>query len=229
MVASTMHLDDMTRPPLAICGCTTARTNIPGLSRRSGLSRFTRTFAVLDRASDALDEAQLRAFTDDDFPFFDRVRRPDVTYAGMLQYDGDLLIPERFLVAPPAISNTMGEYLARNKITQFACSETQKFGHVTYFWNGNRTGMFDEKYEEYVEIPSDVVPFEQRPWMKAAEITDATIAALRRGGLRHGRINYANGDMVGHTGHLDAAVIAVVVPGLTKDLPRRHANDENRE
>jgi 2,3-bisphosphoglycerate-independent phosphoglycerate mutase len=109
----------------------------------------------------------------------------------------------------------MGEYLARNHVSQFACSETQKFGHVTYFWNGNRSGKFDELYEEYVEVPSDVVPFEQRPWMKAAEITDATIAALKGGDARHARINYANGDMVGHTGNLDASVIAVEAVDLS--------------
>jgi 2,3-bisphosphoglycerate-independent phosphoglycerate mutase len=75
--------------------------------------------------------------------------------------------------------------------------------------------MFDEGYEEYVEVPSDRVPFEQRPWMKAAEITDVTLAALRRAGLRHARINYANGDMVGHTGNLDASVIAVEAVDLS--------------
>ena len=103
----------------------------------------------------------------------------------------------------------MGEYLARNGVSQLAISETQKFGHVTYFWNGNRSGMFDAELETYVEIPSDRVPFEQRPWMKAAEITDALIAELRPASYRHARLNYANGDMVGHTGDLDAAVIAV--------------------
>jgi 2,3-bisphosphoglycerate-independent phosphoglycerate mutase len=133
----------------------------------------------------------------------------------MMEYDGDLKLPRHYLVQPPDIDRTMGEYLARNQVSQFACSETQKFGHVTYFWNGNRSGMFDEIYEEYVEVPSDVVPFEQRPWMKAAEITDATLAALRRSGLRHARINYANGDMVGHTGSLDASVIAVEAVDLS--------------
>jgi 2,3-bisphosphoglycerate-independent phosphoglycerate mutase len=139
----------------------------------------------------------------------DRGPIPDVQFAGMMEYDGDLKLPRHYLVQPPEIDRTMAEYLARNRIRQFACSETQKFGHVTYFWNGNRTEMFDPAYEEYFEVPSDRVPFEQRPWMKAAEITDATIAALKREGLRHARINYANGDMVGHTGHRDAAVIAV--------------------
>jgi 2,3-bisphosphoglycerate-independent phosphoglycerate mutase len=150
-----------------------------------------------------------RAFTEPELEEFERGPIPDIEFVGMMEYDGDLKLPRHYLVQPPAIDRTMGEYLARNQVAQFACSETQKYGHVTYFWNGNRTGMFDEAYEQYVEVPSDVVPFEQRPWMKAAEITDATIAALKQGGLRHGRINYANGDMVGHTGHLDATVIAV--------------------
>jgi len=156
-----------------------------------------------------------RAFTEPELSEFERGPIPDVAFVGMMEYDGDLHLPRHYLVQPPSIDRTVGEYLARNQVTQFACSETQKFGHVTYFWNGNRSGMFDEVYEEYVEVPSDVVPFEQRPWMKAAEITDATIKALRREGLRHARINYANGDMVGHTGNLDAAVIAVEAVDLS--------------
>ncbi|HJL03523.1 MAG TPA: 2,3-bisphosphoglycerate-independent phosphoglycerate mutase [Polyangiaceae bacterium LLY-WYZ-15_(1-7)] len=150
-----------------------------------------------------------RAFTEEGFDAFDRGTVPDVLYAGMMQYDGDLHLPKRFLVTPPTIDRTIGEYLARNGVTQFACSETQKYGHVTYFWNGNRSGQFDAAKERYLEIPSDGVPFEQRPWMKAAEITDATIAALKSGDHRQLRINYANGDMVGHTGHREASVTAV--------------------
>ncbi len=156
-----------------------------------------------------------RAFTEPDLKEFDRGLIPDVEFVGMMEYDGDLKLPRHYLVQPPHIDRTIGEYLARNHVTQFACSETQKFGHVTYFWNGNRSGMFDEGYEEYVEVPSDRVPFEQRPWMKAAEITDVTLAALQRAGLRHARINYANGDMVGHTGNLDASVIAVEAVDLS--------------
>ena len=101
-----------------------------------------------------------RAFVEAEFDKFDRMRYPQVTYAGMLQYDGDLQLPKRFLVAPPAIKDTSGEWFSKLGITQFACSETQKFGHVTYFWNGNRSGKFDG---ETWEVPSDVVPFEQRP------------------------------------------------------------------
>lgn len=150
-----------------------------------------------------------RAFDDPELAAFDRVRRPDVLYAGMMEYDGDLHIPQRYLVSPPEIDRPMGELLARAGVTQLAISETQKYGHVTYFWNGNRSGMFDDGTETYVEIRSDNVPFDQRPWMKAAEITDALIAELATGRHRFARVNYANGDMVGHTGAFDATVVAV--------------------
>ena len=154
-----------------------------------------------------------RAFVEADFDKFDRVRYPQVTFAGMLQYDGDLQLPKRFLVSPPAITNTSGEWFSKAAIRQFACSETQKFGHVTYFWNGNRSGKFEG--ETYLEVPSDVVPFEQRPWMKAAEIADAMIAAIQSGEHKVLRCNFANGDMVGHTGNFEAARIAIEAVDLS--------------
>ena len=144
-----------------------------------------------------------------DFDKFDRVRVPKIVYSGMLEYDGDTHVPSRYLVAPPEITNTMGEYLADMKIRQFAISETQKYGHVTYFWNGNRSGKFSEEYETYEEIPSDVVPFEQRPWMKCAEITDRLIEVIESGEYDCIRANFPNGDMVGHTGSLEATVCAM--------------------
>ncbi|MBR4206197.1 MAG: 2,3-bisphosphoglycerate-independent phosphoglycerate mutase [Clostridia bacterium] len=151
-----------------------------------------------------------RAFDgDESFDKFDRVRVPDVVYSGMLEYDGDLHIPKRYLVSPPEITNTMGEYLADMKISQFAMSETQKYGHVTYFWNGNRSGKFSEEYETYEEIPSDIVPFEQRPWMKCAEIADRLIEAIESGKYDCLRVNFPNGDMVGHTGSLEATICAM--------------------
>ncbi len=159
-----------------------------------------------------------RAFTEENFTPFARGPLPKITYAGMMQYDGDTQTPARFLVEPPTIDRTLGEYLAKNGVAQYAISETQKYGHVTYFWNGNRSGKFDETLETYVEIPSDVVPFEQRPWMKCAEITDALIAAIRSGQYRYLRVNYANGDMVGHTGNFEAAVTAM--QGLDIQLAR---------
>jgi 2,3-bisphosphoglycerate-independent phosphoglycerate mutase len=149
-----------------------------------------------------------RAFEDrGSFKGFDRGTVPNVFFAGMMQYDGDLKLPTNFLVAPPEIDRTLAEYLSGAGVPQLAISETQKFGHVTFFWNGNRSQPHPG--ETWVEIPSDLRPFEERPWMKAAEITDRLIDELRSGSYRHARVNYANGDMVGHTGAHDAAVLAV--------------------
>ncbi len=150
-----------------------------------------------------------RAFDEIDFNEFDRGRRPDVFYAGMMQYDGDARIPDNYLVEPPAIDRTLGEFLCGTGITSYAVSETQKFGHVTYFWNGNRSGYIDDKLEKYEEIPSDKVTFDLRPWMKAAEITDAVIEAIKSGKYNFIRLNYPNGDMVGHTGFPVSIRIAV--------------------
>jgi 2,3-bisphosphoglycerate-independent phosphoglycerate mutase len=149
------------------------------------------------------------AFEDEAFDKFDRVRRPAVEYAGMMEYDGDLHVPKQYLVSPPSIDRTMGEYLAASGVPMLAISETQKYGHVTYFFNGNRTGKFDEKLEDYLEIKSDVLPFEQRPWMKCAEITDAVLAAIAGGKYRFIRLNFPNGDMVGHTGNYQAVVCSL--------------------
>ena len=143
-----------------------------------------------------------------DLPF-DRLRVPKVEYAGMMEYDGDLHIPHQFLVSPPAIDRTMGEYLTASGVHLMAISETQKYGHVTYFFNGNKLGKFDEKLEDYIEIKSDVVPFEQRPWMKCAEIADAVIDAIKSGRYQHIRLNFPNGDMVGHTGVFNAVVCSM--------------------
>jgi len=149
------------------------------------------------------------AFEEDEFNKFARGPKLDVKYAGMMQYDGDALIPQKYLVNPPGIDRTVGEYLVKAGVRQLAISETQKFGHVTYFFNGNRSGKFDDSLEDYIEVPSDIVPFEERPWMKAAEITDKVVEAILGGTYGFIRLNYANGDMVGHTGILQAVEIAV--------------------
>ncbi|MDA3862468.1 MAG: 2,3-bisphosphoglycerate-independent phosphoglycerate mutase [Deltaproteobacteria bacterium] len=150
-----------------------------------------------------------KAFEQKDFEHFDRDKYPDVIYAGMMEYDGDFNIPSNYLITPPNITETLSEYLAESGISQFAISETQKFGHVTYFWNGNRSGKFNEKLEDYQEIPSDKVPFQLRPWMKSAQITDNLLKAVKSGKYDYLRVNYANGDMVGHTGFFHSAVLAV--------------------
>ena len=154
------------------------------------------------------------AYEQASFNKFDReefVKHPELFYAGMLQYDGDELIPQKYLVNPPDIDRTMGEYLVAEGVKSFAISETQKFGHVTFFWNGNRSGYLDQDLEKYIEIESDKIEFNEAPAMKAREITDATIELIESGEFDFGRLNLANGDMVGHTGDLEAAIEAVEV------------------
>ncbi len=150
-----------------------------------------------------------RAFEEKDFTKFDRVRVPNVYYVGMMEYDGDTHIPQNYLVQPPELDRTISEYLCDEGVKSFAISETQKFGHVTYFWNGNRSGYINENLETYVEIPSDKIEFDKAPKMKAYEITDKTIELIKSGEYKFGRLNYPNGDMVGHTGNLKASIIAV--------------------
>ena len=150
-----------------------------------------------------------RAFVQDDFKGFERTVRPRIIYAGMLEYDSDTHMPPHYLVSPPTINRTVSEYLAHNGVSQYALSETQKFGHVTYFWNGNDSAKFDASTEDWEEIESDHVPFDQVPGMKAREIANRTIEVLQSGRHKFLRLNFANGDMVGHTGSLPAAVEAV--------------------
>ncbi|MBT5032093.1 MAG: 2,3-bisphosphoglycerate-independent phosphoglycerate mutase [Proteobacteria bacterium] len=152
-----------------------------------------------------------QAFESVEFDKFDRGQHPNTFFAGMLQYDGDLKVPGHYLVDPPRIDRTMGEFLCATGLRSFAISETQKYGHVTFFWNGNRSGYVDEKLETYVEIPSDNIEFDQAPAMKAREITDKTIELLETGKFQWGRLNFANGDMVGHTGNVEAAITAMEV------------------
>lgn len=166
-----------------------------------------------------------QAFTERALTRFDRKRVPDVMFAGMMEYDGDLHLPPRYLVSPPAISHTVSEYLVANGISQLAISETQKYGHVTYFWNGNNSEKFDETLEQWIEIPSDDVPFDTAPAMKAREICDALVQALRSGRHRFLRVNLANGDMVGHTGNLEAAIKAIEVVDECVGVLERECQD----
>lgn len=150
-----------------------------------------------------------KALEYENFDKFDRVRFPKIRYAGMLQYDGELKLPSHYLVSPPEIERTSGEYLVRNGIRTFACSETVKFGHVTFFWNGNRSGYFDSTKEEYVEIPSDVgITFNVQPKMKALEIGEKARDAILSRKFDQVRVNIPNSDMVGHTGDIQATTVA---------------------
>ena len=149
------------------------------------------------------------AFDRKDFDHFDRGDYTGAKFAGMLQSDGDLNIPTHYLVQPPVIQNTLTEVLCAHGIREYAVSETQKYGHVTYFWNGNRSGKMDEKLETYEEIPSDVIPFEQAPAMKSKEITDCMVKQMASKQFDFLRCNYPNGDMVGHTGVMEAVITAM--------------------
>ncbi|XP_022966260.1 2,3-bisphosphoglycerate-independent phosphoglycerate mutase [Cucurbita maxima] len=150
-----------------------------------------------------------KALEYEDFDKFDRVRVPKIRYAGMLQYDGELKLPSHYLVSPPEIERTSGEYLVHNGVRTFACSETVKFGHVTFFWNGNRSGYFNPEMEEYVEIPSDSgITFNVKPKMKAIEIAEKARDAILSRKFHQVRVNLPNSDMVGHTGDIEATVVA---------------------
>ena len=149
------------------------------------------------------------AFDRKDFDKFDRPGYEGVKFAGMLQYDADLQIPENYLLQPPVIKNTLTEVLCAADINEYAVSETQKYGHVTYFWNGNRSGKVNEDLEVYEEIPSDVIPFEQAPAMKSREITEKMVQAMAKQKFQFLRCNFPNGDMVGHTGVMEAVVYAM--------------------
>ncbi len=208
------HLNDQILPPFVI-----VENNKPVGTIEDGDAVILFNFRG-DRAIEIS-----RAFTEPDLEKFPREKIPKVFFAGMMEYDGDQHIPPRYLVDPPSIQDSLGQYLASAGLRQFACSETQKFGHVTYFWNGNRTGKFNEVLEEYVEIKSDNVPFNLKPWMKAYEIMEATSNRIRAESFDFGRINFANGDMVGHTGDLEASIIAVE----TVDLMLGHLLQTCRE
>ena len=186
-----------------------------------------REFVIVDEAGEALGKIKdhdsvilfnfrgdraielSKAFDDEEFTYFDRGVRPNVMYAGMLEYDGDLHIPSRYLVNPPSIKETMSEYLVKANLKSYAISETQKYGHVTYFWNGNNSAKFSNELETWVEVKSDVVPFNERPWMKAAEVTDLLVEAILANENTFYRVNFPNGDMVGHTGNYLATIIGM--------------------
>ena len=150
-----------------------------------------------------------KCFDDDNFNKFDLIKKPKVFFAGIMQYDADLKIPKHYLTNPPKITNTLTEELIKNDINEYAISETQKYGHVTYFWNGNKNEKFSKDLETWEEIPSDNISFDLKPRMKADEITEKLVNAIESNKYEFLRVNYPNGDMVGHTGNYEAAIKGV--------------------
>jgi len=162
------------------------------------------------RGDRAVQISQAFAAPDAEFPHFPRDPKPNVTYAGLLEYDTEIHIPRLFLVPPPEIHHTLGHYLCASGVRSFAVAETHKYGHVTFFWNGNKSGRISEQLEEYALVES--LPNSQtetHPEMKAPEVTDRLVEALRTRTFRFLRCNLANPDMVGHTGNFRACVAAV--------------------
>ena len=147
------------------------------------------------------------AMTAENFPHFDRKTfNPEkIFYAGLTEYDLDRHIPNRVLIPPIQIQDTLSEFLSKNQKSQLAISETVKFGHITYYFNGNRQNP--NPNENFIEIQSDARPLGERPWMKSAEITDAAIENLQNYDFI--RLNYPNGDMVGHLADFHATVLAI--------------------
>ena len=157
------------------------------------------------RADRAIEIAQ--AFTYWDFPYFSRgdYTPNDVYFVGMTEYNSDTHVPEHRLVEPIHISETLNQFLGAHEISELAISETVKFGHVTYYFNGN---SYDKALgEEHIQIDSYIEPFETRPWMKCAEITDKVLENLAN--YKFIRVNYPGGDMVGHTADIEATIIAM--------------------
>ncbi len=146
-----------------------------------------------------------RAFTEADFDKFKRGKVPQIFFAALTEYDSDRHIPENILVPPVKIESPLNTFLGRNKISQLAISETVKFGHVTYYFNGN--SYKKAPHEDQIEVPSDTQPFNTRPWMKSAEITDILLDKISD--YQFVRVNYPGGDMVGHFAELEPTIVAI--------------------
>lgn len=172
------------------------------------------TFIYYDFRADRAVEFAM-AMTYNDFPYFDRTyygkdgtlyhNKPDIYFAGLTEYNSDTHVPEHRLVEPITIGNTLNSFLGSRGIHQLAVSETVKFGHITYYFNGN---SYQKAIgEDHIEIPSDTQPFDTRPWMKSAEITDAVIENM--GKYDFIRLNFPGGDMVGHFAELEPTITAI--------------------
>ncbi|MBR3180566.1 2,3-bisphosphoglycerate-independent phosphoglycerate mutase [Candidatus Saccharibacteria bacterium] len=172
------------------------------------------SFVYFDFRADRAIEIAM-AFTYNDFPYFDRSLEnheiskgnscPKVCFAGMTEYNSDTHVPALTLVPPIKIENTLNTFLGENKISDLAISETVKFGHITYYFNGNSYERANG--EEHIKIKSDILPFDTRPWMKSAEITDACLENLDK--FKFVRLNFPGGDMVGHFAELEPTIAAL--------------------
>jgi 2,3-bisphosphoglycerate-independent phosphoglycerate mutase len=151
-----------------------------------------------------------RALTDSGFDEFPRARVPRLGYFCTLTSYGEEFAALPAAFPPQSVANGFGEYLARLGLRQLRIAETEKYAHVTYFFNGGVEAPYPG--EDRILVPSPkVATYDLRPEMSAREVTDRLVEAIRSGRYHAIICNYANGDMVGHTGNLSAAVHAVEV------------------
>ncbi len=148
-----------------------------------------------------------KVFVLKDFPYFDRgdYAPENVYFVGMTEYDVDAHVPEHYLVELVAPKNTLHEFLGERGISQLAISETVKFGHITYYFDGNSYEA--APLEDFIEIESYDQPFNDHPEMRTAEITEAVLKKMNQ--YKFVRINYPGGDMVGHTADMEATIKAL--------------------
>ena len=145
---------------------------------------------------------------DGDFPFFDRGRRPKLAaFATMTQYDAKVDVPAAF--PPQSLAMILGEVLSKRGVSQLRTAETEKYAHVTYFFNGGVEPPFPGEERRLVPSNKAVATYDLAPEMSAVPVTDGVVEALKPGGPTFILVNYANPDMVGHTGRLDPAIHAV--------------------
>ncbi|MDQ6997008.1 MAG: 2,3-bisphosphoglycerate-independent phosphoglycerate mutase [Mariprofundus sp.] len=150
------------------------------------------------------------AFELDDFDGFERGQRPEIIYAGMMVYDEDRNLPALQLMGPTKVENPFGKRILGMGIKQFRLTETQKYPHVTFFFNGGYRQPLDDTMEDYILIDSDKdISFADAPQMKAAEIAEQAVELIQSGEYGFGLINLANADMVGHCGKIAPAIVAI--------------------
>ena len=151
-----------------------------------------------------------RAFTEQGFKDFDRAVVPRLSaYVCMTEYDKTFGLPVAF--GPTDLTEIFPEIVSRAGLKQLRCAETEKYAHVTFFFNGGRETVFPGEDRILVPSPRDVKTYDEKPEMSAREVTDKLVAAIGTGQYGFVLVNFANPDMVGHTGKLDAAVKAVKV------------------
>ncbi|MCP4754356.1 MAG: 2,3-bisphosphoglycerate-independent phosphoglycerate mutase [Proteobacteria bacterium] len=150
-----------------------------------------------------------RAFTEENFEGFTITDRPDVYFAGMMVYDEDNDVPQNRIMGSPSVPNPFGRRILDLELDQFRLAETQKYAHVTFFFNGGYRNPLNPDKETYHLIDSDRIDsFALAPRMKAVEITLQAVEFIKTGNFDFGLINFANTDMVGHTGDMKATMIA---------------------